>query len=146
MTYIFQQPRRGIENPLLLQFSIFFPQGVTLHQSDLSPVERNRSPPLSSSTTETLLQNDQSPEENDLLSPRCQNHEEEIEPFYEILPASALVPHQSPAEEVIQWVTHPRIAPAPNSLNFGVLTTPKPKQSIEERLTEFVNYCGSEDS
>ncbi|CAL9009255.1 unnamed protein product, partial [Prunus brigantina] len=70
---------------------------------------------LSSSTTETLLQNDQSPadrdrlpEENDTLSPRCQNQEEEIEPFYEILPASAPVPHQSPAEEVIQVTCFPK--------------------------------------
>ncbi|BBH06989.1 hypothetical protein Prudu_018782 [Prunus dulcis] len=72
--------------------------------------------PFSSSTTENLLQNDRSltdsdrsptdsdwsPEENFQLSPRCQNQEEEIEPVYEILPASAPVRHQSPTEEVIQ--------------------------------------------
>ncbi|KAI5325308.1 hypothetical protein L3X38_034382 [Prunus dulcis] len=51
---------------------------------------------------EVALDNDRSSEENDQLSPHCQNHEEEIEPFYEILPASDPVPHQSPAEEVIQ--------------------------------------------
>ncbi|KAI5341494.1 hypothetical protein L3X38_020768 [Prunus dulcis] len=73
---------------------------VTLHRSDLLPVESNQSPLLSSLTTETLLKNDQSPvdrdrspEENDPLSPCCQNQEEEIEPFYEILPTSAPVPH-----------------------------------------------------
>ncbi|CAL8991609.1 unnamed protein product [Prunus brigantina] len=49
-----------------------FPQDVTLHQNDRLPVESNRSPSLSSSTTENLLQNDRSladsdrsPEEND---------------------------------------------------------------------------------
>ncbi|XP_034201550.1 uncharacterized mitochondrial protein AtMg00810-like [Prunus dulcis] len=57
-------------------------------------------PSFSSSTTENLL-GDRSPEKNDPLAPRCQN-QEEIEPFYEILPASALVPHQSLADEVIQ--------------------------------------------
>ncbi|KAI5352943.1 hypothetical protein L3X38_005835 [Prunus dulcis] len=78
----------------------FFPQYVTLHQNDRLPVESNQSPPLSSSTTENLLQNnrlpadsDRLPKKNDQLSPRCQNQEEEIEPFYEILPASAPVPH-----------------------------------------------------
>ncbi|CAL2271615.1 unnamed protein product [Prunus armeniaca] len=45
---------------------------------------------------------DRSLEENDPLSPRYQNQEEKIEPFDEILPASAPVQHQSPAEEVIQ--------------------------------------------
>ncbi|CAL9009512.1 unnamed protein product, partial [Prunus brigantina] len=87
----------------------FFPHDVTLHQNDWSPVESNRSPPLSSSNPENLLQNDRLPadrdqslEETDPLSPRCQNQEEEIEPFDQILPASTPVPHQSPAEEVIQ--------------------------------------------
>ncbi|KAI5327155.1 hypothetical protein L3X38_026551 [Prunus dulcis] len=65
--------------------------------------------PLSSSNTENLLQNNQSPEENDKLSRRCQNHEEEIEPFYEILPALAPVPYQSLAEEVIQVTSFPKI-------------------------------------
>ncbi|CAL9018146.1 unnamed protein product, partial [Prunus brigantina] len=74
-----------------------------LHQSDWSPPP----PSLSSSIAETLLQNNQSPEENDSLSLRYQNQEEEIEPFYEILPALALVPHQSPTEEVIQVTSFP---------------------------------------
>ncbi|KAI5340742.1 hypothetical protein L3X38_020016 [Prunus dulcis] len=59
-----------------------------------------------------LLQNDlspansdKSPEENFQLSPRCQNQEEEIESVYEILPASTPVPHQSPAEKVIQVIS-----------------------------------------
>ncbi|KAI5314761.1 hypothetical protein L3X38_043937 [Prunus dulcis] len=85
-------------------------------KNDRLPVESNRSPPLSSSTTENLLQNDRSPadsdwapEENDQLSPRFQNHEEEIEPFYEILPASAPVMHQSPTDEVIQVISFLKI-------------------------------------
>ncbi|KAI5310930.1 hypothetical protein L3X38_045479 [Prunus dulcis] len=80
----------------------FFPQEVTLHHSALSPAESNWLAPFSSSTTDNLLQNDWSPEENDQLSPRCQNQEEEIEPFYEILPSLAPVSHQSPTEKVIQ--------------------------------------------
>ncbi|CAL2225705.1 unnamed protein product [Prunus armeniaca] len=72
---------------------------VTLHQNDRSPVESNQSPPFSSSTIENLLQNYPLPKENDPLSPRGQNQEEKIE---DILPASAPVPHQSPAEKVIQ--------------------------------------------
>ncbi|KAI5314011.1 hypothetical protein L3X38_043187 [Prunus dulcis] len=43
----------------------FFPQDITLHQGDRSQVESNRSPPLSSSTTENLLQNDKSPVDSD---------------------------------------------------------------------------------
>ncbi|CAL2270407.1 unnamed protein product [Prunus armeniaca] len=102
---LLEENRESTTTPIL----DFVPQDVTLHQNDRLLVESNRSPPLSSSTTENLLQNDrspadsdQSPEENDQLSPCYQNREEEIEPFYEILPSSALVPHQSPAEEVIQ--------------------------------------------
>ncbi|CAL8149431.1 unnamed protein product [Prunus armeniaca] len=70
-------------------------------------------PPLSSLNTENLLQSDPlledrdwSPKKNDQLSPCCQTHKEEIEPFYDIFPSSenssALVPHQSPTKEVNQ--------------------------------------------
>ncbi|PQM40216.1 hypothetical protein Pyn_17190 [Prunus yedoensis var. nudiflora] len=77
------------------------------HSSSKRPVATGKQSValLSSSNSENLLQNDRSPEENNQLLPRCQTKEEEIEPFYEILPApensSALVPHQSPTEEVI---------------------------------------------
>ncbi|CAL2248981.1 unnamed protein product [Prunus armeniaca] len=58
-----------------------------LLQNDRSLVESYRSPPFSSSNMENLLQNGRSPKKNDKLSQRCQNQEEEIESFYEILPA-----------------------------------------------------------
>ncbi|KAI5328611.1 hypothetical protein L3X38_028008 [Prunus dulcis] len=53
-----------------------------------------------------------SPVENDQSTPRYQNQEEEVEIFYEILqasdPPSAIVPHQSPSEEVIRVISPPR--------------------------------------
>ncbi|KAI5330671.1 hypothetical protein L3X38_030069 [Prunus dulcis] len=49
---------------------------------------------------------------------------------------SALGPHlylqsfvSGSSRATSQWVTHPGIALAPNSLNFGVPTTPKPVSS-----------------
>ncbi|KAI5340364.1 hypothetical protein L3X38_019638 [Prunus dulcis] len=73
-------------------------------------MENNRSSPFSSSNPENLLQNNPSPadsdrslKETDSLSSHCQNQDEEIEISHdEILPTSTLVPHQSPAKEVIQ--------------------------------------------
>ncbi|CAL2267274.1 unnamed protein product [Prunus armeniaca] len=70
---------------------------------------RKKREKMGSSNMENLLQNDLSPadndgspEETDQLSPYYQNQDEEIEPFYEILSASAPIPHQSLVEEVIQ--------------------------------------------
>ncbi|KAI5324303.1 hypothetical protein L3X38_033376 [Prunus dulcis] len=40
-------------------------------------------------------------------------------------------------------VTHPRIAPASNSLNFGVLTTPKPVSSQKASYKEGVGYTNA---
>ncbi|KAI5348904.1 hypothetical protein L3X38_001791 [Prunus dulcis] len=73
---------------------------------DITLLQNNQLPLLSSSNTENLLQSDQLPEENDQLSPSCQIQDEKIEPFYVILPtpenSSTLVPYQLPIEEVIQ--------------------------------------------
>ncbi|KAI5339964.1 hypothetical protein L3X38_019238 [Prunus dulcis] len=78
-----QEENRESTTALILDF---FPQDVILHQNDRLLVESNRSPPLSSSTTENLLQNDWSPKKNDQLSPRCQNQEEELNRFMRFCP------------------------------------------------------------
>ncbi|KAI5334072.1 hypothetical protein L3X38_024205 [Prunus dulcis] len=77
----------------------------TLCKSDQSQVESDRSPPENS----TLCKNDRSPEDRDRSSPCCQTQEEII--IEEFLPtqenSSAPVPHQSPAEDVIQVTFSP---------------------------------------
>lgn len=66
-------------------------------------------PPLSN--IKPLCQNDRSPVENDRSTPSCQNHEEEVKLLFEISPIpdphSALVPCQSPSEEVIHITSPP---------------------------------------
>ncbi|CAL8161711.1 unnamed protein product [Prunus armeniaca] len=82
--------------------SIGFPLDVTLHQSDRLPMESNRSPPLVLQLQRTCFKMTSRQKKMISCLHEVKNQEEEMEPFYEILPASALVPHQSPAEEVIQ--------------------------------------------
>ncbi|CAL2257934.1 unnamed protein product [Prunus armeniaca] len=81
--------------------SVIILQDITLYQNDRLPKESDRSPQL------VAVDNDRLPEENDQLCRCCQNQEEKIELFYEILLASAPVPHQSPAEKVIQVTSFP---------------------------------------
>ncbi|KAI5318340.1 hypothetical protein L3X38_038048 [Prunus dulcis] len=70
---------------------------------------------------------------NDQSTPLYQNQEEEVELFYEILlapdPPSALVPHQSPYEEVIQLAN----ISVPNSLNEA-LEDSKWKEAMNEEM------------
>ncbi|CAL9005049.1 unnamed protein product [Prunus brigantina] len=112
-TYIFQQHMRGIKNQSLQRFSIFSLRTALC----LKAIGRISlfthfwfNSMMNSSQTVPLLQSDQS-----IL--RCQNQKKEIELFYEILPAlkmpSALLPHRSPAEDIIQ------VTPSPETKNIN---------------------------
>ncbi|CAL2264850.1 unnamed protein product [Prunus armeniaca] len=65
-------------------------------------MESNRSPPLVLQLQRTCFKMTSRQKKMISCLHEVKNQEEEMEPFYEILPASAPVPHQSPAEEVIQ--------------------------------------------
>ncbi|CAL9018610.1 unnamed protein product [Prunus brigantina] len=85
--------------------SLYYPKFPNTTSNTSSPYPNTSHP--KPGTLNFWLYSDRLPGKNDQLSPRCQNQEEEIEPFYEILPTSAPVLHQSPAEEVILSVDTP---------------------------------------
>ncbi|CAL9031398.1 unnamed protein product, partial [Prunus brigantina] len=78
----------------------FFPPKSSQPESDRSYVENDRSPMTFPENDRSLLKNQPQP---DLSSSCCPTHEEET---YEILPtpetSSALIPHQSPPEDVFR--------------------------------------------
>ncbi|CAL8991565.1 unnamed protein product [Prunus brigantina] len=76
------------------------PSNILNFQTPLQTLHYHiQTPPTPNLEPRIFSYSDQSPEENDQLSLRCQNQEDEIELFNEILSASTPVPHQSPAEE-----------------------------------------------
>ncbi|KAI5317136.1 hypothetical protein L3X38_036843 [Prunus dulcis] len=80
--------------------------GGTSVEKQTSETENNGSPNESS----TLCKSDRSPEDSDRLSLCCQTQEEIIiEEFFPVQEnSSAPVPHQSPAEDVIQVTSSPK--------------------------------------